>query len=370
MVRSLAIAAGGGGDAITASGIARVLEDVTVPAVMTYSWDRLMVDPTPGPRTAEDFAGLGEPWPGVHAIKAETRLRGAGRSSLPELAAALPVELLLLDPSHGAAGMCAQIRAAAEYHQADEVLVVDVGGDALANGHEPGLRSPIADFLALAAATLSGLPVRLIVAGLGLDGELAGDEMRARLKELDATHIATLTAEDVAGVRGLFEWHPSEANGLLAAAAAGLRGVVETRDGGGTVTLTDASADVYLVDGYKAANSSPASELLSTATLDEVEDVIRRLRGTTEIDYERQKAQRLAERPCCEPDVTVLGEIDRYVAAAAERGVDFLTVRRVAELVGATGGSATAELRRILRLDRLGQYQPPLYRTRPATPTR
>jgi hypothetical protein len=54
---TLYIAAGGGGDAITATALAHAFQDPE-PVVMTYSWDRLMIDPVPGPRSAGDFTGL------------------------------------------------------------------------------------------------------------------------------------------------------------------------------------------------------------------------------------------------------------------------------------------------------------------------
>jgi hypothetical protein len=39
---------------------------------MTYSWDRLMIDPLPGPRTTADFASLRHLAPGVVEIVAGT----------------------------------------------------------------------------------------------------------------------------------------------------------------------------------------------------------------------------------------------------------------------------------------------------------
>jgi hypothetical protein len=57
-VGTLVIAAGGGGDAITGSVVFGPLGLAEPSAVMTYSWDRLMIDPLPGPRVAKDFTGL------------------------------------------------------------------------------------------------------------------------------------------------------------------------------------------------------------------------------------------------------------------------------------------------------------------------
>lgn len=162
----------------------------------------------------------------------------------------------------------------------------------------------------------------------------------------------------------MFEWHPSEANGLLAAAARGIRGIVETRDLGGDVRLTDRSTIVWSMDGHRALSASPARTLSETVDLTEVEQDVRDwFNGKTEIDYERSKADRWANSPARTPDRTSLEQLDRYVTDAADEAPDYLTVRRVAELLGATTPVATAELRRLLTEHRPDRYDPPLYRT-------
>ena len=53
-------------------------------------------------------------------------------------------------------------------------LLVDVGGDVLAHGEEPGLASPLADSILLAAARHLPDDLRVVAAvfGAGCDGEL------------------------------------------------------------------------------------------------------------------------------------------------------------------------------------------------------
>lgn len=233
-MRSLVVAAGGGGDAIAGAALSGALGTSEPPVVMTYSWDRLMIDPRPGPRTAADFVGLLELGPGVAEVVATTKPVPPAGSSLPRLAEDLPARLVLLDPSAGAAGMAAQVRAVAARFRLDHVTIVDVGGDVLTDGSDPGLRSPLADQLALAACVRTGIPVRLVVVGCGLDGEIPADVVVDRLDRLGAQRLPPLGRAAVERVRHVFTWHPSEASGLLAAAAYGHRGVVEVRDAGTT----------------------------------------------------------------------------------------------------------------------------------------
>ena len=106
---------------------------------------------------------------------------------LPRLAAELPATLYLLDASEGAAGLGAQLQELAGILRADRVLIVDGGGDILATGHEAGLRSPLGDSLVLAATDGLDRDVQVLVAGLGLDGELSEDVLLQRCARLGGT---------------------------------------------------------------------------------------------------------------------------------------------------------------------------------------
>ncbi|MFI6042612.1 DUF1152 domain-containing protein [Nocardia sp. NPDC051321] len=199
----------------------RLRDRFDVVALASYSWDRFIVDPTPGPRSYNDFDGLTIHHEFVAEVTASARLRGPGWSTLPPLVRYLAHPLLLMDPAGGAAGLAAQFRAASQVFDADTLIVIDVGGDVLAEGHEPGLRSPLGDSLTLAAAVQTGLLVQLLIAGVGLDGELTPRELSTLLDRHNSTVVAELSATDVSTVAEVWNWHPSEANGLLYVAAQG-----------------------------------------------------------------------------------------------------------------------------------------------------
>ncbi|MFE2999422.1 DUF1152 domain-containing protein [Nocardia sp. NPDC059246] len=84
MRTAIAIAAGGGGDAITAAMLAAAMPELGIAAIMSYSWDRFMIDPAPGPRERADFEGLIDR-DGVAEIP-ETAALLRGTSPLPRLA--------------------------------------------------------------------------------------------------------------------------------------------------------------------------------------------------------------------------------------------------------------------------------------------
>ena len=271
--------------------------------------------------------------------------------------------LLLLDPSGGAVGLARQIAAAAEYFHLEDIDLIDVGGDVLTTGADPGLRSPLADQLALAACARTGIPTRLLIAGAGLDGELPVAVVMERLAQLDAQHLPPLSAESIDTVRHVFEWHPSEASGLLAAAVAGRRGRVEVRDAGDYVEMTDATTMLSAVDAKRAADVTPAAHLVDAASLDEAERIIREVTGISEIAYETKKAARLDAGQAHEPTVSDLPTVDRFADDARAHGADFISVRRLSELLGATTLTAFGSLTVLLSTERAGRYEPSLYRT-------
>ncbi|MFD3328490.1 DUF1152 domain-containing protein [Streptomyces sp. NPDC058701] len=284
----LLVAAGGGGDAITAAVLHTALHGARTPAlVLTYAWERLVVDPVPGPRRAADFTGTEPAAPGLVLVTPQTRPVAPAGSLLPRLAAGLGPRLGLLDPYDGARGLARQIDAAARWCRAGRIDLVDVGGDIVARGDEPTLRSPLGDALALAACAATGLPTTVYVAGPGLDNEVPPTELLPRLGE----PAFALTAAHTEGVLPVFDWHPSEASALLVAAARGVRGVCGTRDAPRPVLLDDSACRVHRLTLNRALALSPlARSLAGSTSLDEAEAASRAVCGFSEIERERHRA--------------------------------------------------------------------------------
>ncbi|MEV6803337.1 DUF1152 domain-containing protein [Streptomyces sp. NPDC051132] len=356
----LIVAAGGGGDAVAAVMLHAALYGDGDPVVIfTYAWDRLPIDPVPGPRGPGNFSGLEPVTRSVWSVPATARPVAPAGSTLPRLAAELRHTFALLDPHHGAEGITRQLEELVEHLSPRSVDLLDVGGDILAEGDEPTLRSPLADALTLAACCQVNAPIRLLVAGPGLDGEIPADELRPLLGPL----VHTFTARDVEVIGEVLEWHPSEATAMLAATARGVRGVCEVRDAGLPVPLTDEGPTVHEVDLDEAVGRNRlARALMTTAALDEAEAYSREICGFSEIDYERDKAARVAEQPPVnlEP-AAVLSRLDAFETQARARGVTHTTFRRLTEALGFSG-SHRHQLRHLLVDSRPERYAAPLWR--------
>jgi len=333
--RHLFVAAGGGGDVLAATMLQRKLYGGgPLPHVVTYSWDRLMTDPEPGPRGVSSFVDL-EAF-GDHNFLVSARSSAErGRSLLPRLAGELSTHFYLLDPCGGAKGMRSQLAELVRLLHIEQVSLVDSGGDILAAGDERALRSPLADSLALAAADAIGAPVDVLVAGTGLDGELPPSYVCRVVERLGGeVGWRRLEAADVERFRPLLSWHPSEVNGLLIAAAEGFEGTVEIRDAALEVRV-DASSTLVHRCRHAAAidHNLLARSLIESTCLEAAEQIMVGSMGYSEIDYQRTNAKHYSGAPL---DVSEVRQRFRDLSddRRTQLGVDALTLRRAAELVG------------------------------------
>ncbi|RSM98419.1 hypothetical protein DMH25_29415 [Streptomyces sp. WAC 01325] len=355
----LIVAAGGGGDAVAAAMLdAALYGDDDQAVILTYAWDRLLIDPVPGPRGPDDFTDLEPITPAVWQVPAEARPIAPAGSTLPRLAAELPHTFALIDPRQGAEGVTRQLEELIGYLEPESIDLLDVGGDVLARGDEPTLKSPLADALTLAACCQVNAPIRLLIAGPGLDGELPLDDLRGTL----GPRVHTFTPKDVDPISSVLEWHPSEATGMLAATARGVRGTCEVRDAGLPIPLTDESPTVHDVDLDEALSRNElARAIMATATLDEVEALSREICGFSEIDYERNKALWLKEQPPTKLDAeSLLRTLAEFEAEARSRGVTHTTFRHLTEALN-LDGIQRDDLRRLLIDSRPEQYTAPLW---------
>jgi len=336
---ALFVAAGGGGDALAAEMVASAL-GIKPRAIATFAWERKLFDPVPGPRSAEDFEGLRSVGDHNWQVRNETRLI-AGKSFLPDLARALSSPIFLLDPVRGADGLSRQLTELKRITRTRRVFIVDVGGDVLAEGDEQGLASPLADALALAAVRgLDGSAV--LTLGLGLDGELAGAEWRRVCRRGEKAGWAkhTRLPESVAKrYRRHLRWHPTEATGLACLAALGYRGIAEVRGRGSRVKLDASSALIHTFDYDRVLERNRiAQEMSHTSSLRAAEATVRLFHLQSEIDIERAVLERRAARQRHDHRAFDYFALEKtlvdYSEAAAERGVKYLTIRRLAEVLG------------------------------------
>ena len=134
--------------------------------------------------------------------------------------------------------------------------MVDVGGDVLARGDEPGLRSPLCDAIMLAAAArlaAAGTPVLLGVFGVGCDAELtlrggAGPGWPMWPPPASCAVLAVSRRWSASRLEECIELVPTEASAQAVRAFRGVRGPVSIRDGRRSFELSTVAALTFYLD--------------------------------------------------------------------------------------------------------------------------
>ena len=297
--RPLVLGIGGGGDVVGALATAELCRaHGAEPVVGGVTWERRPIDPVPGPRAEAEIEGARRLAPGVLAASGSTRVRDSGvlfaESRMAEL---LGEETVLVDATLGPAAIADGLAAAAAELGNDLIVFLDVGGDALAHGDEPGLASPLCDAIMLAAAArlwkARTVPVLGGIFGVGCDGELRPAEVLERIAEV-------AEAGGFAGARGLtpaiaarleeaVAAIPTEASAQAVRCFHGAVGETVIRRGRRTVELSPVGAVTFYFDVSRAIWSAArlAAAVIDAEDLEAANELLRARGIRTELDYER-----------------------------------------------------------------------------------
>ena len=251
--RALVWGIGGSGDVVGAIPTARLLDDHGVQTILGgVAWEPAPADPIVGPRPFDEIEGLDRISDTVGWAGPATRTVDDTVFSESKVAETLDERVVLIDSSAGIDPMVDGLTTACDRLDVDLVIGTDSGGDALASGDEPGLRSPVSDAMGL--VTLERLPVEtaLGVIGYGSDGELSIDELDAGISRaaernglLGAWGITPrIRAELEAVLRSV----RTEASRLPVEAARGASGHRDIRGGNRSLRLTPASTVTFYLD--------------------------------------------------------------------------------------------------------------------------
>jgi hypothetical protein len=250
--RALVLGVGGGGDVVGAIPTARFLELFGISCVLGgLAWEHFVYDPQPGTRSLAEVQHVRPLAPTVWLADGESATLTGVRFAESRVAEQYGTETLLVDLSQGVAGAVDGLRAALRELDADLLVGVDVGGDSLAEGPEPGLRSPVADAMMLAAFSrlADEVPCLWGVFGYGSDAELTPAEIDRALSVV-AEHGGLLgawglTPAVVAELRHVIAHVPTEASAIAVACAEGARGTLPIRQGTRSVAVSPVGAVTF-----------------------------------------------------------------------------------------------------------------------------
>jgi hypothetical protein len=307
--RALVIGMGGGGDVVGALAVTDLLAGLRTEWVLGgVAWERSPIDPRPGPRSLEEIRG-GRPCGSAAVLtKGDTKSADGVEFSESKMASHLGRPALLLDITRGPSSVAIGLREAAAELGCDAIVLLDVGGDVLAHGDEPGLASPLCDAVMLSAGMIlerspgdgedwSG---RLLAAvyGPGCDGELTPAEVLERITELQAADALLgawgMTPEACGLVEAAAEVVPTEASVMAVRCARGERGTVPIRGGRRTVELTPMGGLTFFFDPLAAASSAVplATAVAPAGSLEEAHQALTGMGIRTELELERVRHAR------------------------------------------------------------------------------
>jgi hypothetical protein len=299
--RSLVIGIGGGGDVAGALATARFLEFCGLEFVLGgLSWERRVFDPLPGPRMLSEVENVRALHQYAWMANRESQTKTGVYFAESRMAEFLAKEVLLVDISGGVQGVVAGVERAIEELQTDLLVGLDVGGDSLAQGTEPGLRSPLADSVMLASFVeleKRGYRVFWGVFGYGSDGELTVNEIEAALSILASAGgllgAWSLTPKTAAELEAAIKTVPTEASAIPVQGFRGASGESGIRDGSRRVKLTPLSALTFFISATKLfeALSRPAQAVYGSSSLDQANDALHAIGIKTELDSEREYYQ-------------------------------------------------------------------------------
>ena len=296
--RAIVIGVGGGADVVGSIATRRFLEFCGLTVVLGgLPWEQPSIDPEPGPRSREQLTNLRDLHERAWLATSHTRTLSGVKLSESRVAEILNEEVLLVDITGGVTGVVEGLQAAVDALGADLLVGVDVGGDSLASGSEPGLKSPLADAMMLAAFCKlkdTGLKTIWSVFGYGSDGELSTDEIDFALARV-SQHGGLLgawglTPQIVAELERIITAVPTEASAIPVRCAQGAFGMTRTRYS--IVRQTPISSVTFYLDPRVVYNviSKPAQAVASSSSIEDANAALNTMGIATELDLERTAA--------------------------------------------------------------------------------
>jgi hypothetical protein len=294
--RVLAVGIGGGGDVVGALVVAELAASLGTPAVVGgLTWERLPVDPLPGPRRIDELRDAQRLNDATALAGPDTTGPGGFHFAESHVARHLGEPTLLVDPNGGPAAIAGGLAGAARELACDLVVLVDVGGDVLGHGDEAGLASPLADAVCLAAAPAlaeAGVAALLAVFGAGCDGELTPGEVHERVAEVGAAG-GQLGAwgpgrDALARLEAAAADVPTEASAMALRCARGETGETTIREGRRTVLLTPSGGLLIGLDPLVTLASAArcAALVRGAASLAEANAILLARGISTELAFE------------------------------------------------------------------------------------
>ena len=209
----------------------------------------------------------------------------------------LEKETLLIDINQGPDAIAEALLDASKELEADLIIGIDVGGDAVAFGNEKGIASPLADSILTAALYKLSfkIPTIMGIFGFGSDGELTLSELECSFKTISQNQglIGSwgITLETKKLMEEVMEIVPTEASKTPVEYSNGEFKSTTIRSGTRIINLNLSSTVTFYLDPKVVFEkvSKPAKVVSDCKNLLEANKALNKIGLKTELDLEHEK---------------------------------------------------------------------------------
>jgi len=287
--KALVFGIGGGGDIVSTLPVAGFLDHFGFEVYHgSIVWDRIVLDPKPGPRSLEELEGI-EVINDTVGIANENTKTSDG--VVPNIARASKHlgKIVALDITKGVERLAKGIGDFAEKEEIGIIIGVDAGGDAISVGFESGVRSPLAD--AISVAALKRIDGLIAVTGFGSDGELRVEELLLNISQIIADGgflgCTSMSRKDYSRMKEVVKDVTTEASMLPLLAYEGYFGIKKLRKGR-TAIITPLSTLIFYFKAKSVFEINEAAKIVEKASdFEEANALLNREGILTEYDFER-----------------------------------------------------------------------------------
>ncbi|MHA1409076.1 MAG: DUF1152 domain-containing protein [Candidatus Odinarchaeia archaeon] len=297
--KALIIGIGGGGDILGTLPTRNLLRKLGVESrLASLTYERSKYDPIPGPRGLEEIKNIKKINDTV-AIAGENAITKDGLIfQATKMSKFLNEEIFLIDISKGVEGVYNGLKDLQEKYNIDLIIGIDVGGDVVAYGNEPGLRSPLTDSIILSALSKIRGKTVIGVYGICCDGELTLNEISSRFAEIYSNSgfigAYPLTQEDINILKKGAEIIDTEASRLPLLISENKTGEITIRDGKRKVNLTFFSIFTFYFKTKKVFEISRAArKIINTNSFIEASKLLNEIGITTEYDLQLRRIKKI-----------------------------------------------------------------------------
>lgn len=287
--KALVFGIGGGGDIVSTIPVAGFLKQFGYEVYHgSVIWDRIVVDPKPGPRSLGELSGIEVINSTVGIADENTRTVDG---IMPNIARAAKHfgKIVALDITKGVEKLADGIGEFTEKESISVVVGVDAGGDAISIGYESGVRSPLAD--AICVAALKQIDGIVAVTGFGSDGELRFEELLLNISQImrhgNFLGCSSMSKKDYLFMKAVISDVTTEASLIPVLAYEGEIGLKKLRKGR-TALITPLSTLTFYFSAKGVFEINEAAKIVEKAKDFEEANALLNIEGIlTEYDFER-----------------------------------------------------------------------------------